>query len=61
MSEKLTGRRRHRTQRYWGTTLLVLQVEVSTYANQDHWMGGSGVPVLVWRDATPEDLTVETT
>lgn len=59
MTNKLTGRRRHRTQRFWGKTLLVLQVEEQVRANYDEYDSYPGTTILVWRDAIPEDLTVE--
>lgn len=49
-----TGRIRYRAHKTWsGRQFLVLQIEERVFVNE----GGS--TALTWRDATTEDLTVE--
>jgi hypothetical protein len=49
----LTGRRRYRIGG-WPRKKLILQVEERTRV----WAGPEGIPALLWRDATVEDLMI---
>jgi hypothetical protein len=49
--ERYTGKRRHRVHNRWfGPSLVVVQVEVTVPANEGE------TEVTIWRDATPEDI-----
>lgn len=53
----LTGRRRYRLHSRFGSTLLVLQVEVR-YSSYNPIAKAYKVDTEVWRDAKIEDLTI---